>query len=386
MAPAEADILSGALDDINAALGGGANTDLSTPQGQLAMSFTAALGDALDQILAVINGVDPARASGRLQDAVGQLYFISRKGATATVVSVVCSGASGTVIPAGTRIQDQSGYYYVADGEISIGASGSATGTFSCAALGAVVCPPNTVSIYQAIPGLTSVSNPTAGIIGSEEETRQQFEARRTASVEKNSVGSNEAIYGEVIGVSGVTDAYVTDNSADTALSIGGVSVAAHSLFVCVSGGTDDDVARSILRKKPPGCGYTGTTTVSISDDQSGYNVAPTYSVQFTRPTVIPIYFSITLKNSSLVPSSAVASCIEAITSVFNGDYDGQKERIGGTVFASRYYCAVAAIGSWVKIVDIYVGTSANPTGLTADMGIDQIPSLLSGMITVTLS
>ena len=91
VAPAESDMLTGALADLNAAMGGNLNTDLSTPQGQLAMSLTAILGDAYDQMLAIFNGVDPDRASGRMQDAIGNIYFISRKGATATVV-IIWSG------------------------------------------------------------------------------------------------------------------------------------------------------------------------------------------------------------------------------------------------------------------------------------------------------
>lgn len=46
--PEEADMLTGVLADINAAFGNTLTTDLSTPQGQLAMSLTAILGDAYD--------------------------------------------------------------------------------------------------------------------------------------------------------------------------------------------------------------------------------------------------------------------------------------------------------------------------------------------------
>ncbi|NPC88160.1 hypothetical protein HNH97_04430, partial [Gluconacetobacter entanii] len=50
--------------------------------------------------------MDPAFASGRMQDAIARIYFISRKAATATVVSCVCAGAAGTVVPSGTLVQD----------------------------------------------------------------------------------------------------------------------------------------------------------------------------------------------------------------------------------------------------------------------------------------
>lgn len=386
VAPAETDILTGVLADINAAFGNGMNTALSTPQGQLATTLTAILGDFESQMLAVFNGVDPARASGRMQDAIGLLYFIYRRGATATVVAVVCLGSPGTVVPEGTLIQDSAGNKYAADGPITINAAGAGTGTFSCTTLGAVDCPINTVSIYQSVTGLASVSNPAAGVVGSEQEGWQAFEQRRQESVAANAIGSLDAISGTVQAVSGVTDAYVTDNSTGAAITVGGVSIAAHSLFVCVNGGTDEDVAQAILRKKPPGCGYTGTTSVTVTDANSGYSTAPSYTVQFTRATPTPVYVSVSLQSSSAVPSTAATEIQTAILAAFNGQDGGSRARIGGKLFASRYYSAVAALGTWVQIIEITIGTAADPTGFTVQMQIDQIPTLDASNIVVTVT
>lgn len=386
VAPSESDMLSGALADINAAFGNLLNTALSTPQGQLAMSLTAILGDAYDQMLALFNGVDPDRASGRMQDAVGKLYFMTRRGATATVVTVVCAGAAGTVIPEGTLIQDGNGKTYAADGVITIDATGTGTGTFSCTETGAIECASSSVSVYQSVVGLSSVTNPSAGVTGSDEESRIEFERRRQESVAANSVGSLDAVLGAVEAVSGVTDAYVTDNSTDAAETTDGVSIAAHSLFVCVNGGADEDIARAILSKKPPGCGYTGTSSVTVTDSNSGYTTAPSYTVQFTRATPTPVYIAVTLKSGSSVPSTATADVQAAIISAFNGGDGGTRSRIASLLFASRYYAPIAALGSWVQIVEITIGTAANPTGFTLQMQADQIPTIEAANITVAIA
>lgn len=386
VAPAEVDILAGALADLNAAFGNALNSDLSTPQGQLATTLTAILGNAYDQMMAVFNGVDPARASGQMQDAIGELYFLARRGATATVVSVVCTGSPGTVVPEGTLIQDSSGNKYAADGPITLNATGTATGTFSCTTTGAIDCPVNTVSVYQSVTGLSSVTNPAAGVTGLDQEGRIAFEQRRQESVAANSIGALDAISGSVQAVSGVTDAYVTDNSTGSAVTDGGVSIDPHSLFVCVNGGTDEDVALAILRKKPPGCGYTGTTSVTVSDTNSAYSTAPSYSVQFTRATPTPVYIAVNLQGSSSVPSTAETEIQAAILAAFSGQHGGSRARIGGKLFASRYYAAVAALGSWVQIIEITIGAAANPTGFTALMQIDQIPTLDASNITVTVT
>lgn len=385
IAPAESDILTGALADLNAAMGGNLNTDPSTPQGQLAMSFTAALGDAYDQFLAILNGVDPERAFGRLQDAIGNIYFMSRKGATATVASVVCTGAAGVVVPAGTLVQDSGGYYYAADGAITLDATGTGTGTFSCTTLGAIECAANSLGIYQSVTGLTAATNPAAGVTGTDEEGRAAFEARRAASVAGNSVGALNAIAGAVSAVDGVTAVYVVDNSTAAAVTTGGISLAAHSLYVCVNGGTDEAVALAMLRKKPPGCGYTGTTTVTVADPDSAYQTAPLYAVTFTRALATSLYFGVTIRASSTVPSTAATQIQAAILAAFEAD-GGDAGIIGGTVYASAYYAAVAALGSWAKIVEITVGTAASPTGFTAALNINQIPTLDTASITVTVS
>nr|WP_230975810.1 baseplate J/gp47 family protein [Acetobacter garciniae] len=383
VAPAQSDILAGVLADLNAAFGNVLNTDLSTPQGQLATSFTAALGDAYDQMLAVFNGVDPARASGRMQDAIGNIYFLSRKGATATVVTVICTGAAGTVVPQGTLVKDSSGNTYAADGAVVLDGTGTGVGTFSCTRTGPVPCPAQTVGVYQSVPGLTSVANPAAGVTGMAQEGRVAFEKRRAASVAANALGSLNALAGAVQGVEGVTAAYVADNSTAEPVTIGGVSLAAHSLYVCVNGGTDQDVALAILGKKPPGCGYTGTTSVSVSDPSSAYSTPPSYTVTFSRAVDTPLYFAVTLRNSAAVPSTAATDVQGAILTAFAADPNAT---IGGTVFASSYYAAVAALGAWVQIIEITTGTTANPTGFTTPMTIGQIPTLEAGSIAVTVS
>lgn len=124
--PADADILAGVQADQNTAFGGGVNPDLSTPQGQLAQSMAAIISDKNTQILEVINGIDPATNSGRWQDAIARIYFLSRSAGKGTVVTATVSGAVGTVLPAGSTAQDTSGYIYASTASVTIGSTGSA--------------------------------------------------------------------------------------------------------------------------------------------------------------------------------------------------------------------------------------------------------------------
>ncbi|WP_366128199.1 baseplate J/gp47 family protein [Acetobacter senegalensis] len=384
--PEEPDMLAGVLADLNAAFGNTLNTDLSTPQGQLAMSLTAILGDAYDQFLALANGVDPARASGRMQDAIGRLYFMSRLPATATVVTCLCTGVAGTVIPQGALVQDASGNSYAADAAITLDATGTGSGTFSCTQAGEVVCPAQSVGISQSLAGWATVTNPVAGVTGSAVESRTAFEERRRVSVAANAIGPLDAISAAVQAVPGVTDAFVTDNSTASATTMGGVTLAPYSLYVCANGGADQAIAQAILRKKPPGCAYTGSTTVIVTDPNSAYNTAPSYTVSFQRATPTPLFVKVTMVASSTVPSTATTAVQAAIQAAFSGDDGGSRARIGATLYASRFYAGIAALGTWAQIADITLGMTAAPTGFSATFGISQVPTLDPANISVVFA
>ncbi|MCP8712982.1 hypothetical protein IGB19_35380, partial [Streptomyces sp. AC04842] len=103
--PEESEILAGVLADMDSAFGGGLNKSLETPQGQLASTTTAIIGDKNSEFASYVNQVDPAFAAGRMQDAIGRIYFLDRKPGTATTVIATCMGLTGVTIPVGARAQ-----------------------------------------------------------------------------------------------------------------------------------------------------------------------------------------------------------------------------------------------------------------------------------------
>lgn len=178
--PAESEILSGELADMDAAFGGGMSTSLSSPQGQLAQSLAAIVGAKNDEIANIVNQVNPDTADGRFQDAIGRIYFIDRIAASGTVVTGVCSGLVGTVIPANSIAQDSSGYQYASLASATIGPTGSVSVDFQCLTTGPIACPIGALNtIYRAITGWESVTNPASGTPGVDVESRADFEFRR---------------------------------------------------------------------------------------------------------------------------------------------------------------------------------------------------------------
>ena len=385
--PSEAAVLAGVQADINAAMGGNLNMALSTPQGQLASSLAAAIAASNSVIAQYVSNVVPATSSGVMQDALGRIAYLTRLAGIATTVNCLCSGAAGTVIPLGALVKDAGGntYYCSQSGTIPIG--GSITLAFTNTATGAIPCTSNTVTtIYRAVPGWDTVNNPSAGVTGSDGESRAQFEARRSLSVAKNAAGFTQAILANVLSVPGVTDAYVYNNNTGSSVNVGTTptAVAARSIYVAVVGGDSNAVALAIWQRMPPGCDYTGSTTVTVNDT-NGYSVPyPSYSVKFTIPASQAIKFSVNITNTTQLPANIVTLVQSAIVSAFAGADGGPRAKVGSTILASRYYGPIAAAAPTAQIISVLLGPST-PTLTNYVVGIDKSPTLSIADIAVNL-
>lgn len=385
--PQESAILSGVLSDWNGALGGNLNPALNTPQGQLATSQAALIAYANSLFALYVNQIDPDNASGFMQDAIARIYFLDRNPGVPTAVQALCTGTLGTVIPVGAQAQDTSGNLYLNTLQGTIPVSGSITLPFACVALGPTPCPAGTLStIYQAIIGWESVTNPAPGIAGANVESQAAFAYRRTQSVALNAHGSLASVYAAVFSVPGVIDVYAVENSTDAALNYGATNYALkpHSLYVAAAGGAPAAITQAIWAKKDLGCDMNGNTTVEVTD-QSGYLPPyPTYGITYQIPAALPILFSVVLSRSTALPSDIVPQAQAAIIAAFTGADGSQRVRIGSLLLASKFYGPIVALGPEVSVISILLG-AATPTLTSLLIGIDQAPTVTAANIAVTL-
>lgn len=317
--PAESAILAGRQQDINQAFGGVLDQGLTNPQGQIAVSDTAIIGDANSQFLALANGVDPAYAAGRMQDAIARIYYLTRNPAEPSVLQITCMGIAGVVIPANSAlIQDASGNVYSCTATVTIPAGGSITTSFACTTTGPIPVPAtNGVSIYQAIPGWDSVSC-ASGVIGQNVETRSEFEYRRSQSVALNAQGSLPSVLGAVFSVPGVLDAYATENP--TNVQSGAVftgSIAGTTLTVsAVTSGTLA-VGQTVV-----GPGVAQSTLISALGTGSGG--VGTYALSIAQ----------TIASEAM--TAAVGGVPLAPNSLYVGVSGGQAQAIGQAIWSKK--------------------------------------------------
>lgn len=390
--PEESDILTGVIEDFQNAFdhklkfyNEQGQFLLSTPQGQLATSIAAMISDRNRLLAYYVNQVDPSYATGRMQDGIGRIYFIERLPAQNTKVVGVCEGATGTVIPQGTKVQDREGKLYEADQAYTIGDDGTIAVTFVCTQAGPIPCAVHSLQMYQLIVGWDRVDNPTSGEVGRYVESQAQFEQRRRQSVAKNAMNSVDSIMAALLtlkdGEENIVckDAYVTDNDLDTPIVKHGVTLKAHSLYVCVAALNSEEnqqlIGRTIFNKKPPGCDMNGDQKVIIVDDRGLYSTPPTYDIFYTYAQNIAIKIQITLARPQFLPSDAVDQIKDAIMAAFNGNDGSSYPRIGSKILASSFYGPVQKKGPWVSIINLMIGRDqANST--MVQMNINEMPTL----------
>lgn len=383
--PQESEILTGVLADMDNAFGGGLNKNLETPQGQLASTTTAIIGDKNSEFASYVNQVDPAFAAGRMQDAIGRIYFLDRKPGTATTVVATCTGLTGVTIPVGARAQAVDGNIYLCTQAGTIPASGSIDLPFSCSLNGPISCAAGTLNqIYQAIPGWDSVLNADAGTVGSNVESRTEFEERRRQSVAINARSSLQSIYAAVANLDGVIDVYVTENVLSVAQTIGGVSLVPHSIWVAVVGGEAADIAMAIWRKKSNGANYNGNTSYTVEDRDGHSYPYPSYVVKWETPAALSVKFAVQLANNPALPSNIVELTKQAIIAAFNGADGGQRARIGSVIYASRFYAPISLLSPSVSILSLLLG-SVSPTAPSLTVPINRRPTVSAADISVTL-
>jgi hypothetical protein len=385
--PQEADILAGVLADMQQANGGTLTVTLTSPSGQIAQSDTAIIGAKNDEIAEIVNQFDPNTADGRFQDAIGSIYFLTRKPAQGSVVIASCIGLVGATVPVGSLAQDAAGYLWASEAGATFSSAGTASISFQCQTTGPIALAPGALSvIYKAVTGWDTITNASAAVEGQNVESRADFEFRRRNSVAANAKGSTAAILGSVLSLPNVLDAYVIDNPTNAAVTVGATnySVAANSVYIAVVGGAATDIANAIWVKKDLGCSYNGNTSAVVTDTANAGN--PEYTVTWETPAALPIYFLVNLAANAALPSNIIALAQQAVLDAFNGADGGERARISDTIYSGRFYAGLYALNANVNVLSLYVGSATVPSTTAQPIGIDQVPTLAIGNIAVTLT
>ena len=365
------------------------NTEPETPAGQLIDSQTAAVVEKDSELLYLCNQFDPRKSSGVFQDALGQIYFLTRKAAVPSQAVITVTGLPGTVIPVASQIRSTADDTLWACTEaVTIPAEGETTVTFACMTTGAISAAAGTLTrIVTVTAGWDTAINLSAATVGNPAESRGAFESRRYASVALNSRSTAAAIYARILQISDVVSCYVTQNRTNAVQVIDGYSLKPHSVYVAVVGGDDDDIAQALYDTVSAGCDYNGNTEVEITDPYTG----AVETVAFNRPAEMDVYLKVTLVADTALTSQQVTSIKTALYNNFYGldssivldDQPIPRVTMNTVIYASRFPVSLYNLG-FSNVLEVKVKAGAD--GVWSDSiraTLNDDPVLLTDNITI---
>ncbi|MBR2556472.1 MAG: baseplate J/gp47 family protein [Aeriscardovia sp.] len=361
------------------------DTNPETPAGQLIDGQTALASEKDNDMIYIANMFNPKNATGVWQDALAAIYFLNRKIALPTYVTCQVRGAYGTTIPYGALVQDVNGYTFLNTSVVVIGSSGTANIYVRCTETGAVEVAPNTVTqIVTTVPGWDSVSNPSAGVTGRDEESQAAFENRRAGSVGKNSHGAVASIYGTIADLNNVVAVLVLENTTNTDKTIKGVTLAGHSVYISVYGGDNTDIARVIYNKIDGGVGTQGNTmlTYNPASDNIADQPDALYTYYIERPDTVETAVKVTVSDDE---TTGLTNAIkEAVVENFNGNSSFRRVKMGDTLYASRFYADVIKAGvTMLENIEIKYPSATGSYADSIDIPASELPTISVDDVTV---
>lgn len=382
--PDVADILTGVQGDYQTAFGADLIVTPDTPQGVLITGETLARSQVVRNNAAVANQINPNLAGGPFLDGICALTGITRLPATQSVVTATLSGVANTLIPAGSRAQTVAGDVFASASAALIGSGGSVDVQFVALEFGPIGClAGELVDIVDDVLGWESITNSAGATVGKDEQTDESLRAYRKNTLANQGISLVQAQLSALYATTGVKSATFRENTANTTQTIDGVSMVAHSVYACVDGGTDLDVATTLFKNKSGGSPWNGGTSVDVKDPSSGQ----TYTVKFDRPTAVPIGIHVTVTNAGSLadPTSAVKN---ALLDFANGLQAGNPGfSVGSSVSVFELAGAIYKEQPQLFISAMTIATPAGGSYSTAtiSVGINQKATLSASDIVVTI-
>lgn len=362
------------------------NTNPETPQGQIIDSQVASVNQKDSEVLYLAQQFDPRTAEGRFQDALAEIYFIKRKSAINSYALCTLNGRSGTQISAGALIESEiDGTQWSLDQDVTIPAEETITAQFTCLTEGAISASAGTLTkIITTVTGWDTVTNATA-TVGSLEESQSAFEKRRYDSVALNARSTTDAVFANVSQCDEVIAVYVTDNKTNVNKTIDGYTLTPHSIFVCVIGGADQDIAKAIYEHLSAGCDYNGNTVIPVTDEYTG----AVEQVKFYRPANYNIYIKVQIQDNDSLPNDYENIIKQAVYNNFYGLDDIKinnepllRIKMNDDIYSSRFTPSILNVGI-ANVLTVQMSTDGSTWVNNWHMPITANPTLDQNNITI---
>lgn len=358
-------------------------TEPSTPQGVLITRIVEDRDAIARNNVELANQINPSVAGGIFLDALASLTGGSRRRATRSLIyDVVFGGVPSTLIPTGSIAESENGDQFETISPLIIGTNGTITGTLRATVYGEISVPVNSLNkVASSILGWETVTNPNAAVIGTQQESDVQLRRRRRQTLALQTTSVNEAIVSRLYDIEDVHSLYFLENFENTTQTISDITLKPHSIWVCVHGGSDTDIAYALYSTKTAGAAYNGSESVLVTDSNTGRQ----YEVNFDRPTTSEVRIRVTAsKNSNLELQTLIP---DLVMNYVNGALDGDVSfRVGVSVSPFEISGAINQQEPFIKILNVELSTDGLTwSNTTLDIKPNEIAVTKRGSISVII-
>lgn len=381
--PDTSDIKETVQGEYQTALGEDLSLEDSTPQGRLIDIETNARTDVIENNTLIANSINFNLAFGIILDAWGANFDLTRGVAKSSSVVATVTGVAGTVISAGSKASTQAGDVFYAENQITIGDDGTATATFLSLEKGAIPCPVGSLTvIIDGTLGWETINNLNPAVLGNTKESDASYKQKFYDAGLFTGMSLIEDYNNAVMGVENVLSARIIDNGENSPKVIdANVTIPAHSVYACVDGGADNDIANALFTRKSGGAGWTALTGQSVTVDVVDATYGDTYEVIFNRPEEIQVYTSITLNSGNNTSDTLSDDVANAINDFINS------HKIGEDVSILQVAQAINSGVQGVKLESIQIGTNAGSlSAANINLYLNQVAKSQLTNITVTIN
>lgn len=345
--------------EFRAVFGDDMPTDPATPQGLLITRITEERDAIARNNAELANQINPALSGGVFLDSLMALTGGRRRSSVRSlIVGAVLGGVPGTNIPAGSIAETEQGEQFELVNAVVLDAAGSAAGNLRALQDGEIIVPAGGLNtVASSVLGWETITNPSAAIPGQREENDVLLRRRRVQTLALQTTSINEAIVSRLYDIEAVRSCYYLENYADVDQVVDGIPMRKHSIWACVEGGTDMEVAKAIFETKTVGGGYNGAVVVQVPDPVNGR----LYEVKFDRPEEVTLLIRVTVRSSTLDVQQLIP---DLVMNYVNGEIDGDVSFVVGSdvstfeiasainqqepsIFVKKVELSVVGSGTW---------------------------------------
>lgn len=407
------------IDEISASLKADIDPNLNTTSTSILGQLIGIVADQLSQNWDVLSDVYdsqyPDSAATTSLDNVASITGTERLAATASTATLIVTGDNATVLPLGRQARVPAGGIFETDANVTISTatawtittaysvgdlvrndspdniyvcitagtsagSGGPTGTGTAIVDGTVTwryvglgAGYNTVAatatetgvvvaqtyqiteIVTAVSGWKGVNNLADANTGTAEETDPALRARREARLAAGGKATVESIRAALLAVTGVSNAFVFENTSDVT---DGNGLPPHSIQCTVVDGTDAAVAQAVFDNKAAGIATYGIDISEVIVDSQGIN----HTILADRADQMEIWIEITVITDGDYPSDGDTQVAAALAAL------GDALTIGEDVIFQQFQAApLESAGGVNGVVDIQSCTiDKQPVTVTA--------------------